>query len=836
MSKTKDILKKYMPLLLSGLKFSVSEGISYNVGNVFRQRLSQLSLEEQKEFHEALVETLRGGIEAFREELQDISSKDQVEKIAELLEENIQRQKDEILKSCFIPVEDRFEYEISKNFLHELFDHDIDYLQLLSNDLRQLFFKRFNECNRTNEYNRICIVGKEGVGKTFNSFLIGKKLEEEGYNVYYCEDITDANVSGTVFSEIMDSFDQRFVFIIDKCEADESKTEEIIKRITKAKSYATKPRFVFLTRPREREDMENMFGEDKILEFKDTYINFEYLVALFFESINLGEKLNDFLTSLKQYDLSKVLFKYRNMAFWDFFFNSTREHMKLAREVKIKERKFYEVAYRFLEKNERDLIQNKDVLAKLLPIFMNEIPIRTIYVRENLQIDDAKIEELKEKGVVSIKDQNWDNKNWENAFAEFVVSKIHPTKARILLTILEKHEDVQVDAVSMITDYANAYYENMYRIITPFYESEELEKLCRSERFISILKKYFRERHLGKELDRTIRTFAKLEPQLKDKVIDDETISSLAEKINAKGPYLVSKLYLFRAMYKFSLLKTYELYKNFDSKVFIDDFNGAPNGISSFSKFMEIFKNIYKYSDQDGKAQLRDTLKEILDACSVQYIKKFDEYDSLGEFNWTLHRLDGIKVKPYSKVSLANYFYSKIPPLKILEWIRHKDTDVGQLRFVFKIARFAFAQINGIERNLYHDYFKNSFNYEDAERIFSHERSGLYDIAITSKFAHETLANYLYQYSFTVSFKEKVSKENDLYRINESISLVESNPGLLEESKESIIREIVEATKFGERMFRDTIRIAKKLGKGIDIDREKERFLSYKRKYGRNFA
>lgn len=821
-NKIKEFINKFLPSLPAGVPYG---------GGVYTHYLSQLSSKKQEELLSELKKLSEEQFKKLGEELENerILSKEQFTQVVKLLEENIQSHKSEMLKSCFRQVDDVFEHQISKNFLYEFDGPNTNYFQLLSDDLKNLFFKRFNECNRNNEYNSICITGGEGVGKTFNSLLIGKKLKQQGHSVYYCDDVRDTSLSEGIISEIMDSFNEHYVFIIN-CQTDEIKTGKIMEGITRAEGYAGKPRFIFLTRPIDVDDIEDIFGKKTpILEFKRRYVNFEYLIGLFFEKNKLGgERLKEFLSSLEHYDLSKALFKYRNMAFWNEFFRSIEDGY----EVKTEERRFYERASRFLRKHEPYLIQNKDILAKFLPFFMNGIPIHRDYIRDYLLIPDEQIQKLEEEKAISFMELNWDNKNWQNDTALFIVSKIHPTKAKIIAAILKKYEGVEINFGSAVTDYAQAYYENLYYIITPFFDSEALGELCNNDKFVSIVKRYMKERHLGKQLDRTIKTFSKLKHQEKDKLLDSKIIDFFAQKLNDKGPYIVSKLYLFRALYKFSPSQTYELYKNFDKKVFIDDFNSNPEerGIASFAKFIEIFKNIYIYcyANVEERAAIVNDLKEILDGCSKEFIERFDKgYDNLSQLHWFLKRLDPIRI-PDTKLRLSNYFLKQIPPAKIGEWIKRKHTRINELRYVFKIARFTFLEIEGMTKNLYHDYFKNLLNYDDVKRMF--KRSKLYDIAITSKFGHEILANYLYQYSCEDDFMKKVSKSS-LYLINESMELIEKNPGLPHIQKNFIISRIIEGCNFGEELLNTTIREAKKRGKSIDIDYEKQRFFDFRNKY-----
>ena len=894
---------------LKRLGTSVPAAIPY-VGSAYSQYLSQLSSKKQRELYEVLLEVMRASNEqlnALKKDLQNIgiSNKEQIGRMVKLLAKNIKEEKKRILAQCFVQANDELEFEINKNFLHGFNGPDTDYLQLLSDDLRKLFFKSFNKCKYTSKYNRICITGREGVGKTFNSLLIGKKLEQEGYSVYYCEDVRDANLSKGLISEIMGSFDNRFVFIIDNCQADEIKTSGIVKRTTKARGYAGKPIFIFLSRPLNRDDMKDIFGDEtEFLNFRKKYVNFDHLVELFFKMINRSEMLDSFLSSLKQYDFSRALFKHKDMAFWNEFFRSMRDGFEM-RKIRLKEEDFYWHAYKFLIKHEQYLMESKSVLAKLLPYFMNGISILRDYARGYLQISDAQIQKLVEQKVISLKWQDWVNENWQNSKAIFIASKIHPTKVRIIAILFEKFENIEIDTVSVITDYAKAYHKNLYYIITPFFGLESLEKLCNNSEFVLIVKKYFKERHLGKRLDRTIKIFSRLDFQLKNKLFNDEVMNILSKKCNDKKFYLNSEEFLFRAVYKVSPLKAYELYMKLDIDAFIEAFNNIPEsegGIHTFRKFMEVFKNLQSFylftidrrfkqeleknsisdslkkafsgksytlsseatvkrlrknrwkitdgqisyqirgkkslnvylsfsDDKNREALVINTTKKILDGCDKWFIKRFEGSAYLTQLHWLLKELDAMKLPHNTKISLADYFLDKIPPEKIVEWIKNKNTRINELRYIFKAARHKFLKINGITINLYQNYFKDSFNYTDVKKIFDNKRSKLYDIAITSKFGHEILAKCFYQYSREDNFLKKILDENSLYRINESIDLTEANPGLTDMEKNFIISRIIKSCNFGEELLNATIRNARRLGRRVDIVYERKRFLSFKKKY-----
>lgn len=741
---------------------------------------------------------------------------DRAQKVAGILEDNFGIENHgALVASCFRKAEDEFETLVSKNFLFEFNGPTSNYLELLSNDFRSLFFKFFNELNRNNLCNRICVVGREGVGKSFNTLLIGLLLQQQGYIVYYAEDTQHPSLPEALYT-IMRSFSDRSVFIIDNCQKDDIATETILKAVTTAKVYTGKPRFIFLTHPFDSDDMNNIYGKTTlVVTFRDAFVNLEKLTALFFDKINMPQALPDFLSTLKKHDLSQTLFQYRNMAFWNELFNAMEESPK----IELDHRQFYQRTSRFLRKREPYLFKHINVLVKLLPFFVSDLGINRDYALHTLQLSTEHVNELVNNEIISVKEQHWDTKTWENDTAMFIVSKFHPTKAKIITSIFEKYEHAQIDKFKAITSYAASYYENLYYILSPLrFDSEALKQLIGNEDFVSSIKRYFRERHLGKQLDRVIRTLSQLGSESKDKLIDGEILDSFAEKLNDKKPFIVSKLYLFMAMYKFSPQKSFELYKRFDKTVLAQGFINIPDekGVYSFAKFMEVFKNIYYFiEDKEEKNLIINEMKQILDCCSDAFVKRFDQWTYFSQFHWFLKRLDGMK--------LGVYFLSKIPPETILHWIKTKNVNTVELRFVFKGARYTQIVSDFGKENLYH-YLKRSLNYTDAERIFNNKRSKLYDIVITSKFGHEILASYLYQYSKEGAFTVKISTTNDLFIINEAMDLVAGNAGLDDNQKQFIIQRIVANTRFGEALFKATIRAAIKLHKQLDIDQEKERF------------
>ena len=140
-------------------------------------------------------------------------------------------------------------------------------------------------------------------------------------------------------------------------------------------------------------------------------------------------------------------------------------------------------------------------------------------------------------------------------------------------------------------------------------------------------------------------------------------------------------------------------------------------------------------------------------------------------------------------MNLSNYFLEKIPPAKVVEWIKSKDTNTVELsKSLLKNAKYTwYTEKNGTQRN-YYDYFKNSLGYSDIKRIFDNRRTkNLYNLAINAN--NQMLADYLYQYSFEDAFVKKVLNTS-VYLINKSIGLLEKNIYLSNEQKDFIINRI----------------------------------------------
>ncbi len=716
--------------------------------------------------------------------------------------------------------DEKFNAVIKGNFLYNFNSEQTDYLELLSSDFKNLFFSFFNR----NE--QICILGKRGIGKTFNSLLISKKLKEEGYKAFHVSlrEISNDNIKEILKSQIINN---KFVFILDDCQDNVEKANSIFLIVNRIKNAIARPKLVFLFRTERSnryitDEIKELFSDAvPFLVFKEKYINFEHLLRLFFSKINKSEMSDTFLSELRENDISNSLFRYRNMELWNIFFKS----VEFSGEFSLKEDDFFESTFNYFSKTEPYLITSQDILIKLLPFAKNEICILTDYLDDIIQKDptlQSQFDNLVKENVFSYQALTWANKS-----AQFVITTMHSTKAEVIELLLNKYSGLTEPEEVRVLEYLTKYPYHLYYIITPihFTSPEILKKLLANDSFVYQVKKYFLLNYLGKRLDRVLKTFSSYKGHSIERLIDDEVLDSFADKVHNKefNYFLVNKFYLFHSLYTFSPQKAYELFKKIDIRILADDFNNDPKGRYSFVKFMEVFKNIYYYADEDEKNEIQNTIKELLNICSPKLIEKLDKDDYFTQFHWFLKRLDGMK--------LAAYFLEhNISPFKILEWIKNKDVRINELRFVFKNARFITLNGGENQESLY-EFFRKNLEHQDIIRIFENPRSRLYDMAITSKFGHEILAEYFYKYSFDSSFTEKVSVENNLYRINESIELIETNSSLPKNQISSIVRRIVETVKINEKLISNTIKDGRKLKKSINIETEKQRFLKYKMEY-----
>lgn len=243
--------------------------------------------------------------------------------------------------------------------------------------------------------------------------------------------------------------------------------------------------------------------------------------------------------------------------------------------------------------------------------------------------------------------------------------------------------------------------------------------------------------------------------------------------------------------------------------------------------------NIYYSTSNydDRQSTIVEDILYIIDNLVEWFIDRFDNHKYFSQFNWLLNHLDSIKVNITTKVSCANYLISKIPPDKILEWLVTKDTRINELRYLLKISRFTFINVDNETINLYHEYFKKNFTYDIIKKLLDNDRTKIYDIAIACKFSHELLAEYYFLYAKENNFVHQIIIENNIHIINEVISLTLSNESLSTEQKDYIVRVILNNFQINDKNKQKTIMQAKKKRKKLDLNKEISVFNNYRNKY-----
>jgi len=808
---------------------SLPAGIPW-YGPVYSQHLSlylsQKSSEEEQEFLAGLQELMefsKEQLDTFRKEFysKDGITKEQVAQTAGLVEEILNKNKENIkLNSAFLTFESKFELVIRDNFLEKFDGSDNpDYSQLLSDDFKNLFFSFFNKKNV------ICIHGRRGTGKTFSCLLLAKKLQQEGYSVYY-NSIKRSSLSEKIFPELGNLINRKFVFIIDGCEDDFDKTEAVLERLGNIKNIES-PNVIFLVRNDGGGNehiaamLEGFVERYRIplIEFKEKFVDLEFLSKLFFRKINQEEKIEEFLSAVKSSDLSKILFESKNMEFWNMFFKQLQKQIEKGKKIRTDESEFYNGIYEYFLEKEHYLIDCKDFLIKLLPFFKNGLAVRRDYMQNAIDVHHEQYQRLLDLKIISLH-----SRNWGSDYDTFIESNFHSTKAEIIEKVLMKREHVSEDGQAELTNYMICHPNNLYDIITPFYShaSTVLNEFCTDESLVLVLKKYLKETRLGKKLDKVIKTLSIVNPQLKDILIDEEIIDSLGEKLNRKDCYLISRVYLFRAMNKFSRTKSVQLYKRFNHRIVIDDFCEDPKGVYSFVKLMEPLKDVFlDCADRNEQTQIRNSVKEILDGCRENFLKKFEKHHYFTQFHLFLKRLD--------RMHLGSYFLTGIPAEKILEWIRTKNTNSVELRFLFFAAQETSIKVENTTVSLY-EYFKNAIVYEDIKRIFDNSRSDLNDIALASMYNPQILGNHFYQYSQEEDFIVKIKREDNLYRANQVLIAIERVSTLSGEQKRTIITTVI--NNLNQEILWKTKFLSTKLDKNANLlEQEKQLFLDYKKRY-----
>jgi len=446
---------------------------------------------------------------------------------------HVGRQPSALFPSCFVPAPDRLRFLLERNFLFD-FDHSgsPDYLRLLSPDYRQLFFHLWNEANR------LCVSGLEGCGKTFNTLLLTKQLRSEGYDSYYTS-VREAALSAASLSMFAALTLDRDVLLIDDCQDDLEKTRGLLEEASRLKGSIGKRRIVFLTRRLKPEDHIDTFGHSMpTLQFRDHFNDFPVLVKLFFEKLHRPHDVPRFLNALRTETLSHELFRYRNMEFWNTYFNTTAHTGAFTFDSG----PFYTRVYNHLRDKEPAFIDPSQGLVSLLPFFANGLPVLRDWAIRRLGVTEKQLSELSSRSLIREKFLDWDNSRWENDTAVFVVGAVHPTKARLASLVAAKYGGVSRDDLASLTAYASGQLPNLYYVVSPlFFSSPDLLiRLCANAEFQATLRAYVMQRHLGKHLDRVLTRLARIAAPAARTLMDPAVLDSLVTRLNEERPLSVA--------------------------------------------------------------------------------------------------------------------------------------------------------------------------------------------------------------------------------------------------------------------------------------------------------
>lgn len=787
-----EILRKLLKKLPPGVSVNLP-GISVDPGTLAHHLSKQGSQEELVDLGQQLAELAHDATEGFRQMTADLAaagvkSEEQYRDLIAALRTALSLPQPPGLPSCFLPAADAFSALIAKNFLFEFRGPNSDYVELLSNDLRRLFFRLFNEHLRFGKTNRLVVSGHEGSGKTFNLLLLSLQLIREGYAVYYCQDIRSSALTPEVIRSIAIRDDDTTLLIIDNCQHDMLKAEQLNSAIsTKAGDDESKPLFIFLTRPLDDDTRIDTFGDNApTLTMQERLVDFEGLVRLQFEQMGRPDRAAEFLERVATTRIKGLAFNYRNMAFW----NEVLRSLVGGSSESLSEDDILKRAHAFLQRKESHLLDSREAISRLLPLFCLGVAVQSDYAAELLgQGAQQALSTLASEGLVSIIAQDWESEDLASTSTLVVTPRIHPTKARLLALIYRKYYGSSVDPVEALAAYAERFPHCLYHILGRYSGPEESQLLFSNVRIQAITRQYFRERHLGKKLDRVIRRLGDLDDSVLDVLLDKDVLQTFASQVNGDHAYIVSKMYLFRSLQRVSPKIAYQFFglvtPEAVSKTFLAD--ETEGGTTSFAKWMEVFKNIYYYAPTpEAKEAVREFVRKVIDECRPEFMRRFEARDRFfSQFHWLLKRLQGLK--------LANYWLEGVEPEKLVALIRAKDTNIVELcRYVLFVARYTSWIEEDGNRRRYIDVLRDALSYEDLKRIFDNRRSDLYDLAMNA--THDFVAQALVRYADDPMFKQKAAQESAYLR-SESIGLISNNCYLNADEKAKLVDTIKKASE-----------------------------------------
>lgn len=695
-----------------------------------------------------------------------------------------------ITQACFPSTLDAFTALIGSNFLFEFAGPDSDYTQLLSRDLRCVFFSLFNRFIRPGKINRMLITGSEGSGKTFNTLLLSMLLTHEGYKISYCQDICLNSMTSDYLRTVATTGDKTTIFVIDNIQNDIAKAQSLVMSISHAGPYIGRPLFLFLSRPIDADTRLDIFGiNTPVISITDKLIDFENLVTKYFHKIGIAETANIFLQQEGSTHLSCSPFKYRNMALWNEIMRSLSESTSRS----LTEDQIIMRAHSFFRRKEPSLIAMRDPLAFLIPLFSQGIAIHHDYACELLGAQAGPILlKLEQQGIIRIVEQDWEWDQYGDNSAIFVTSCLHPTKAKILVSIFQKYYKYATDPIEALTNYSKHFPQNLYYILAPYSEPKTICHLFSHASISAITRRYLLERHLGKKLDRVIRKLEVLDEDSLDSLFTDEVMDEFAQKINVSGAYIVSKMYLLRSLYRTHPKKTLKLLPQLKAEAISATFLNDPTdkGITSLAKSMEIFKNIYKLaSSLEAKDAVQSFVRQIIEQCREEFFCRIEtHHDFISQLHWMLKRLGGLK--------LSNCLMEGITPDKLVLLIRTKDINILEFsKYIITNARYITWTSPDGSTQSYYDFVKTMLTYDDLKRIFDNKRSDILELALYAE--HDFVANALVAYSDDLKFKQRVDMATQ-YQLNRSLGLIEANIYLTAEDKLKITRAIL-STGYVER-------------------------------------
>ena len=735
--------------------------------------------------------------------------------------------------SSLRPANEHLRFLLERNFLFD-FDHsgNPDYASLIGADFRNLFFHFWNGSLT------LCVSGNEGCGKTFCTLVVTQQLTKAGYTVFYGS-VRDADIKRAALTDIAEIASHP-VLLIDDCQDDLDKTRDIIDDLERLRGRRL--RVIFLTRPLGSHEHTETFGHIiPTIQFRDSFIDLRHLAQLFFAKIGQAHQFSQFDEELSKETLSRELWGYRNMEFWNTYFNT----MAHTSHFTFNRGRFYTLAYSYLSDKEPQLVTSSSPLVTLLPFFANGMPVLREWAQRTAGITDEHVATLISSGLAQERLLNWDNiATWENDTAGFICQLIYPTKARIALTVGAKYGINFADEIVTLTEYAAAMMPNLYYIMGSliYGAPSTYRRLLTSEKFIAVLRGYLISRHPGKQLDRVITRLSRSDGRVASELIDDDDVrKALLLKLNSDRAYVVSKALLLRSIYRVDPATALRLYEMMDMVKVAEDFVSGRRGanLHALTKLIETLKNLLYDALEAGKGkEIFDRISGLLDDCASGILRAVDEAP-FAELHWLMKRLQQISWPPKGGVQLGCKVLSSMPPPDLVRWISSKDVRLLELRYVIDAARRIRLGAEYNDQLLYPDYLIHQVSSDSLYRIISSPRTKVFDIVSMVGFAHEMLAGPLLIYARDGGLGSNVHDDMDIGSINACIayfaggrrrrfwsaSFSDSEIGFL-------VRTIIDNAAIDQRKIAATERRAKRAGRPLDIKEELEHFARYSRDYG----